>query len=365
MFILKRVAPLVVLFCFSKVCFGAMISDTVPNQPKSVISFYTEGYYMGINNSLISKGERALSFLYNYNRKNSFSINLALLRFSCLKDRYRYNAGLQAGDYVNDNYQNENKYLKYISEFNFGFRFFKKNWVDAGVFPSYIGFESNIGSENLTSSRSILAENSPYYLCGIRVVNPISNKVALSEYVLSGWQRIAPISGNSIPSFGWQLQYQISNSSLLNWSTFVGSDYPDSNRRMRYFNNFYWQTEIGKIKLIAGLDLGAEQERRKCASYKKWYAPVLIFQMPVNKYCNAAFRLEKYSDPFGVIISNGGGDINSISCNFDFSRVRNLIIRSELRTFYSKNGIYSSVGNVGNQLSTFLICASYKFSRIK
>jgi hypothetical protein len=52
--------------------------------------------------------------------------------------------------------------LKNIYEANVGISLNKKNnlWVDAGVMPSHIGFESAISMDNWYLTRSLLAENS-------------------------------------------------------------------------------------------------------------------------------------------------------------------------------------------------------------
>jgi hypothetical protein len=67
-----------------------------------------------------------------------------------------------AGTDSNDHYANEPGLLKNIYEANVGISLNKKNnlWVDAGVMPSHIGFESAISMDNWYLTRSLLAENS-------------------------------------------------------------------------------------------------------------------------------------------------------------------------------------------------------------
>jgi hypothetical protein len=42
-------------------------------------------------------------------------------------------------------------------------------WLDAGIMPSHIGFESAVSADCWTLTRSLLAENSPYYETGIKL----------------------------------------------------------------------------------------------------------------------------------------------------------------------------------------------------
>ena len=48
--------------------------------------------------------------------------------------------------------------------------------IEAGVLPSYIGFETATAATNLTVSRSLLAENSPYYMTGIKLNHQFDEK---------------------------------------------------------------------------------------------------------------------------------------------------------------------------------------------
>lgn len=105
------------------------------------------------------------TFLYNHNRHNEFNLNLGMIKISTKHLKYRANIALHAGTYVNDNYATEPEALQNIYEGNAGLSLNKKNnlWIDAGIFGSHIGFESAISKDNWTLTRSLHAENSPYY----------------------------------------------------------------------------------------------------------------------------------------------------------------------------------------------------------
>ena len=75
------------------------------------------------------------------------------------------------GNYARYNLSGEPDWAKYIYEANVGFRLSKKQniWIDAGIMPSHIGFESAISADCWTLTRNILAENSPYYESGVKL----------------------------------------------------------------------------------------------------------------------------------------------------------------------------------------------------
>lgn len=58
--------------------------------------------------------------------------------------------------------------------------------------PSHLGFESAVGIDCWNLTRSILAENSPYYETGIKL-NYTNKKqdLYIAFHLLNGWQKIA------------------------------------------------------------------------------------------------------------------------------------------------------------------------------
>lgn len=287
-------------------------------------------------------------FLYNHNRHNEFNLNLGFARLNVNHKKYRANLALQTGTYVNDNYATEPGILKSIFESNIGISLNRKNdlWLDAGIFASHIGFESAISIDNWTLTRSILAENSPYYLSGAKLTYNPDDKWELAALICNGWQKIKKVPGNSIPSFGTQMKYKPSGNVALNWSTFVGTDDPDSTRRMRYFNNFYGQFQITKkFGLIAGFDIGYQQRAKDSSVYDTWFSPVLIGQFTINNYWKMAIRAEYYQDETGIIIPTGttnGFQTSGLSLNFDYAPAQNIVCRVEGRLMNSKDNIFQT-----------------------
>ena len=73
--------------------------------------------------------------------------------------------------------------------------------ITAGIFTSHIGFESAVSKDCWTLTRSILADNSPYYESGARLTyTSNNNKWLISALALNGWQRIQRPAGNSLMS---------------------------------------------------------------------------------------------------------------------------------------------------------------------
>ncbi len=367
----KIISTLVIIFGFHFSLFSQNETDSLSNwqkHPNINISGFAEIYYVfDINQPQNSQRQ---SFLFNHNRHNEFNLNLGFIKLNLDHLKYRANFALHSGTYVMDNYIAEPTEMKNIFEANIGLSLNKTNsvWIDAGIFPSHIGFESAVSTDNWTMTRSLLAENSPYFLSGLKLTHKPNNHIEIAGLILNGWQRIKRLSGNSIPSWGTQLKLTPKEDITLNWSTFIGTDSPDSIRKMRYFNNLFGQFQITKkIGLIAGFDFGVQQKTKHSAKYDFWYSPVFITQYSINKKWKSAIRFEYYHDESGVIISNNspnGFKTKGVSWNFDFLPNTFIMCRFEGRWFNSSEKIFTTNKSISNYNVFWGASMSMKFSEL-
>ena len=301
-------------------------------------------------------------FFYNHNRHNEFNLNLGLIGLQLEHPKYRANLSIQTGTYANDNYAAEPGVLKNVHEAVVGISLNKENnlWLDAGIMGSHLGFESAVSIDNLTLTRSLAAENSPYFLTGAKLTFNPNNKWEIVATVCNGWQRIQRVQNNSLLSFGTQIKYSPSEQFVLNWSTFVGTDDPDSTRRMRIFNNFYSTFNLSEdISLITGFDIGVQQRTKGSSEYDAWLSPVIIAQYSLNQNWKTAFRAEYYKDKTGIIIptkTENGFETTGFSVNCDYLPVPNLALRMEGRWLISRDEIFETHNGFSDQ--DFFIAAS-------
>lgn len=334
------------------------------NQDSLKLNCYIETYYSVVPYQPANHPE-APDFLCSYSRNNEVNLNLGFLKLSWNNENVRTNFGLMTGTYANKNLKDEPSTLKNIYEANAGISLTsKKNlWIDVGVFQSHIGFESAIGKDCWTLSRSILADNSPYYETGIKISKTTNDqKWTLTGLLLNGWQRIQRTEGNTTPCFGHQLIWKPSVNTTFNSSSFIGNVYPDSARRIRYFHNFYGQTEWGNTGLIIGFDMGAEQKMKGSTSYQFWYAPVVVLKNKLSDKFSISARAEYYSDKHHVIISgnkNLGFQTFGSSINLDIHIHKNAMLRLEGRSFHAKEKIF--VSKTSEYKSIFFLTGSFAF----
>lgn len=337
---MKRIFFVILLMAYMNT-----MAQTGSTQNSLSVGAYLETYY-SYDLSNPSDHNRP-GFVYSHNRHNEVNLNLGMIKAAYSADRVRGNLGLMTGTYANANLAAESGVLKNIFEANAGLKIAKQKnlWVDAGIFASHIGFESAIGKDCWNLTRSILADNSPYYESGVKLSFTSDNeKWLVSALFLNGWQRIQRVPGNNSPSFGHQLTFKPTQKITLNSSSFVGSDTPDSSRLMRYFHNFYGQFQLSeKFGVIIGFDLGAQQKSKNSSNYYIWYSPVILMKYAANEKITVAARAEYYSDQNGVIINTGtpnGFQTYGYSLNFDYQVLNNVVWRLEGRGFTSKDSIF-------------------------
>src|SRR6476620_10805066 len=203
--------------------FKLFAQDSTKNNPLT-ISGFLEVYYSYDFNKPVNNTKA--SFLYSFNRNNEVNINLGYIKAAYNTSRIRVNLALAAGTYMNANYAAESGVLKNIYEANAGVKLSAKSelWLDAGIFGSHIGFESAHSPDCWTLTRSIGAENSPYFETGVKLGYTTANsKWFVSGFLLNGWQRIQRVDGNTTPAFGAQVTFKPLDKVTLNYSNFIGN----------------------------------------------------------------------------------------------------------------------------------------------
>lgn len=258
------------------------------------------------------------SFIFNHRQNNRLALNLAMLRAAYNNAQFRASVGGMLGDYSRFNLTSEPLWARSIYEAQIGFRLHARQdvWLDAGIMPSHIGYESAISQDCWTPTRSLVAENSPYYESGAKLsYTTPQKKWYFALLLLNGWQRIARIPGMQKPSYGGQLKYLGSNWTA-NYSCFYGSDRPDSLNHKRFYQNAFVQLDPNKHwSGIIGLDVGIDHF--KGGSTQFWYTPSVIVRYSHSKKWRSAFRMEYFSDRDEAIIQSDGKGSRIAGCSLN------------------------------------------------
>ncbi len=323
------------------------------------IAIYNDFYYQNDFNQSANPQQR-LPFLFNHNQTKSFAINQALISFTYKKKKVRAHIGLQAGSYADATYGADSSY-KYIYEASAGLNFSSNSnwWMDVGILPSYLGSESAISSQNLTLSRSLSAENSPYYLMGIYTTYRPHPNWMVRGIINNGWQKIIKSTNTG---FGYGIQIQFHRDKLLfNYGNYYGNEgKPLTDRLNRFFNNFYIQYKGEKGTLNVGLDYGNQQTvLNGMQTLIHWYNATFIKQFHLHEKWNIVGRLEYYRDVYDLYIKNfSTGETIGASINLDFKPTKSVLLRIEPKTLFASRNKLHRAGTEYHPVPSILVsCA--------
>lgn len=332
-------------------------------QPK-VLSFFADGYYAWSSNE---PEDRMRSYTTQPLYHNSFALNLAMIKAAYSSDMVHGNIALQTGSFVKANYVGADKEYSMIQEASVGFTkkdipLFESMSIDIGIFPSHIGYESLISRDNWTYTRSIIADFTPYYECGIKSTIEITPTLTLTSLVLNGWQNI--VENNSSKAIGTQVQYKPESGGVVfNWSSFIGNEQPDSMKALpRLWNNFWLQANWSPVlQSVVMSDIGMQKNLSGSQSLVWSLGAIVRYSLNGDKVKVAA-RGEIFKDKDDFLVHTGspnGYQATSFSLNLDCALQDALLWRTELRYLHSLDAVYPSAKGISDNET--LIVSSLSF----
>ena len=294
-----------------------------------------------------SMNKRHPSFQYSYHKLGGIQLNLGLIELNYQGKRLRGNLGLGAGTYMDRNLSGEPSGWKNVTQANLGIALDRKQhwWIDAGVLPSHIGAESAIGGSCINVTRSLVADNSPYYESGIRLSGKNKSQVIQFQLLLlNGWQRIQFIPQRQSLAVGHQFTFQPNAKWFVQSSSFIGEASPGISR---LYHNFFiqWQPD-SSWRILAGWDVGVQEQNKK---RYHWHSPMLQTSWTWQRHWSLGGRIEYFSDPEAVMISRVEGNAFqgwSSSLNLDWKINNQLMWRLEYRHFQNKQSYFGRANHL-------------------
>lgn len=321
-------------------------TDTASIRP---VFFGYTGVYYGYDFNVPRTRARP-PWVYSENRHNEVSINIALLGARFASERVRGTFAIQTGTYPDANYAAEPQVFKHIYEAYAGVRLRPRLWLDAGVFLSHIGLEGPISRDDFTLTRSMMADNSPYYEAGARLTYDAPNgHWTVVGLVLNGWQVIRDQNENM--STGWQVQWRPTDRLTFNSSTYAGEGYnlPDSvGRRLRYYHDLYvTYRPTARLTLAAAWDIG-RQERPlgSAARTGTWHTGTAIVNWRFRPRLAVAARAEYMYDPRLAQIALPATaptqrfSTGAASVGLDYFPVERAIVRVEAKGYRAQDAVF-------------------------
>jgi len=281
-------------------------------------------------------------------RHNEFNVNLAYVEAKVSGPRVRGRLALQAGTSVQSNYTGEPaigtvsgpSLSRFIQEAVAGYQITPSLWIDGGIFLSHIGLESFISRDNLTYTRSLSADYTPYYESGIKLSWQATARLSAILHVVNGWQNIS--ENNQDKAVGTRLDYSQSSSTTFSYYNFIGNE--AASNRLRIFNGVGFKSGLTPAFTLQGnFDYGTQQQA--LTGSDSWFSAGLIGKLQVTPIVGVSGRVERYQDPDQVIVatgSPGGFKATTASLGVDVSPLgpTRALWRSELRGTWAGDPLF-------------------------
>lgn len=285
-------------------------------------------------------------------RHNEFNVNLAYVDASLSGTRLRGRFAAQFGTSVQANYAAEPRLgtlsgpdvSRYLQEAFVGYRVIPSLWLDGGVFFSPFGSESWISRDNWTYTRSLIAENSPYYEAGVKATWQASPALAVQLHLINGWQNISET--NSAKAGGVRVDYTLAPGMTLAYDGFVGNEAPDSlpARTRLWHEGIITMPITAQLQLRGTVDYGTER-RSDAGGNAAWRGYAAIARYQPGPRVALAVRAERYSDPEQVIVTTGqsyGLRASGWSVNADVAPHPRMLWRTECRVLTARDPVFPS-----------------------
>lgn len=296
-------------------------------------------------------------------RHNEFNVNLALLGVTLEEGDVSARVSLQAGTYVQSNYNPEPtvgevsgpSLSRHIQDAFINYQLSSDTEVIAGIFPSHIGYESVFSMDNPTYTRSLAADYSPYYQSGAGVRHSFTEKWRLEAYVLNGWQIISEDDGEK--ALGLALRYEEENYQV-SYANYFGTYL----RERRHFHDINAVVQLSqRWQLRTLFNWGRHQTTQDWQPFFTTNMQIFFQQTEKQAW---SFRVEHYEDHAGVhLVSLNDEPFQVIGYSMGYDRwlSPSVLFRMEWRAHEGAHPIFPTRDNFvrGGQLFVMSLAAKF------
>lgn len=204
--------------------------------------------------------------------------------------------------------------------------------LQAGIFPSLIGYDSLYAKDNFNYTRPWGADFTPYLMMGLNASYPVSDRLTLTGFVVNGYWHLA--DANSVPSFGGQVAYKATKHTTFKQTLLVGphqSDIALEFWRVLSDSIVEWRTD--RLTTAFEYQVGQEEVATTGNPRALWMAAQLPFHWVFTPHWSASIRPEMYWDRDGRM-TGSSQTVKAITTTLEYRvpyRQANAIVRLEHR----------------------------------
>jgi hypothetical protein len=173
--------------------------------------------------------------------------------------------------------------------------------LTAGLFNSFIGYESFYAKDNPNYTRTFLADYSPYFMFGVSAQYRINEAVKTAFYVINRYNYLS--YANNLPSYGAQVNWSASPHLTVIQNLYYGPDQTDGSLQFwRFFSDSIVEWKRGTLTLAAAYDIGTEHAIPQAGGRRVfWTGGAIWARWQLAEPWAVALRPELYYDPDGTM----------------------------------------------------------------
>jgi putative OmpL-like beta-barrel porin-2 len=207
--------------------------------------------------------------------------------------------------------------------------------LEAGIYPSHIGYESFFSKDNWNYTRSWMAELSPYYQTGLKASYAFDQHWSAQLHFMNGWQIIG--ENNRAKAVGTQISWK-SGLASLSFNTFAGPELPRDDSHWRLFGDLVAQFQATKaLQLGATADVGWQDRAQNAAL---WHAAAVYARLALSPLVAIAIRAEYYDDRDGLL-SGTAQVLREGTATLELRPLDALIVKLEARHDISGSAVFT------------------------
>jgi len=173
--------------------------------------------------------------------------------------------------------------------------------LTAGLFNSFIGYDSFYAKDNSNYTRSYLADNSPYFMFGVSGQYRFNEAVKSAFYVINGYNYLS--YANNLPSYGTQISWTASRHLTLTQNLYYGPDQSNTNLPFwRFFSDSILEWKQDALTVALAYDIGTERAIPEAGDRRVfWTGGAIWTRWQLASPWAVAVRPELYYDPDGAL----------------------------------------------------------------
>ena len=256
-------------------------------------------------------------------RADRLALNIAALDIARDPKPFGFHVTLVAGDSTDVVHLAEpHRSVRYVSQASVDYQHGNFG-LEAGVYPSHIGFEGFFSKDNWNYTRGWTGELSPYYQSGLKASYAWNDKWSGQLHVLHGWQNVT--DSNAPRAVGTQIAYSGARTSA-SFNTYI-----DAHRKFGDFIASYKLTQ--KLSLATQIDRGRQVPAN-------WAGFGGYARYAFDDRHAVTFRAERFRDPDGGI-SGFAQRLTEGTATFEYRPAPHVIVKAEARRDRSTAAVFN------------------------